>query len=1040
MSYLRTLTPFLLFLFVLSQSVSAQTSTPKQREVDYINKYKYLAIEEMERAGIPASITLAQGILESASGTSRLATNGNNHFGIKCHKGWTGGRMYHDDDAKGECFRTYVNAETSFRDHSDFLTGRSRYSDLFTLWIGDHIGWAHGLKKAGYATNPKYPQLLLKLIDRYNLKIFDNGDTYAIANYSLHTLSGAVVSSSSRSTYNNHSTVKTYPSSSSHHSIGNRPSTAHAQSTHTQAPALGKITYYPPKTQSINQSSNSSTSKVYSQAPVSSSSSYKTYHSPKTTPITSNNSRASTSSRSYAGSSSTESKQISTAKSYMGTSVQKVEPAKTGFSLGRKSTSKSNSKSYNSNNSVASSSRNSVKTSKSYSAPVVNNPKAKPSSSHGYHKAFQSVEYNKIKAVVYETDISMMQVATDQDVSLSKLAGYNDVKQDAVLKSGTKIYLSSKKSKAGKQFRQHKVRAGETMQDISQNYAIKLSELYDKNQMPKGTQPKEGEYINLRDKRRWTPRIRTEGFTPLYIANSSVAQQNIVSRTQSTVPKSSTSTSVGNKFAPSHSATSITHNSVSASPSSKSKTYTSSKSTGNDAEMMATLNSVMNEKPYPTHVAKGNNPTVSKSETRTSSYSKPKTYTQPIVRTEVKSETNAEVKTYPKSNNLNGNYDPNIPVAKTIPYTAPVNTVQEPARKVITHSISPSSSTSASSVVKTYSESPRVISEPVKTYESSNHISYSTESYTNSNTPPTYDAEPAKKISDFHMMDRKESDSESYWSPIKSSEEQLAAKTGQKETVPKSMIYKESAVPITVPVTSAPVTSAILPSVSETVKTESKATAQTSGSQSIVFTPVESQTIVSSPVESQIIESQTVEPTNSLTDSESGTQNLFTRDSDYSSGDIIVSHTTTRTYTSSAPTSSASENVSSEWTGQIYTPKASYVPPTVTEQSTVSAYTPATSTTTYSTYTPVTKSETVIAYTEPERTVVNNEVVSYETAPIVTEAVSSPKVSSSTSHTVVKGDTLYNISRRYGKTVAELKSLNGLSDNVIKLGQSLILN
>ena len=140
----------------------------------YIDDYSGIAKEEMKEYGIPASITLAQGILESGAGRGQLSKKANNHFGIKCHKGWTGKRVYHDDDMEQECFRKYKDPETSFRDHSIFLTGRSRYSDLFELREDDYKAWAEGLRKAGYATDPKYPQKLIGIIERYNLSSYDN--------------------------------------------------------------------------------------------------------------------------------------------------------------------------------------------------------------------------------------------------------------------------------------------------------------------------------------------------------------------------------------------------------------------------------------------------------------------------------------------------------------------------------------------------------------------------------------------------------------------------------------------------------------------------------------------------------------------------------------------------------------------------------------------------------------------------------------------------------------------------------------------------
>ena len=140
---------------------------------DYVKFYSNIAMDEMIQFGIPASITLAQGILESGAGKGRLAVQANNHFGIKCHD-WNGKKIYHDDDEEQECFRKYDNPEYSYRDHSLFLSNRGRYSFLFDLKKDDYKQWAKGLKKAGYATDPKYPQKLIDLIQRYQLYKYDN--------------------------------------------------------------------------------------------------------------------------------------------------------------------------------------------------------------------------------------------------------------------------------------------------------------------------------------------------------------------------------------------------------------------------------------------------------------------------------------------------------------------------------------------------------------------------------------------------------------------------------------------------------------------------------------------------------------------------------------------------------------------------------------------------------------------------------------------------------------------------------------------------
>lgn len=143
-------------------------------KAEYIKTYAPHAVREMHRSGVPASITLAQGMLESGDGNSDLARKANNHFGIKCHGMWEGRKYHMDDDAKNECFRAYNSVLDSYRDHSDFLKTRDRYAFLFELKRDDYKGWAHGLKKAGYATNPKYPELLIKMIEDHDLAKFDH--------------------------------------------------------------------------------------------------------------------------------------------------------------------------------------------------------------------------------------------------------------------------------------------------------------------------------------------------------------------------------------------------------------------------------------------------------------------------------------------------------------------------------------------------------------------------------------------------------------------------------------------------------------------------------------------------------------------------------------------------------------------------------------------------------------------------------------------------------------------------------------------------
>lgn len=160
------------FVMTIAALLCAIAGAAQNPYEDYISRYSTLAVEHQQQYGIPASITLAQGLLESAAGRSRLAAEGNNHFGIKCHKEWTGATMLRDDDAPDECFRAYNTPEESFRDHSLFLR-RTRYKTLFDLEVTDYQGWAHGLRKCGYATDPNYAARLITIIERYSLYSYD---------------------------------------------------------------------------------------------------------------------------------------------------------------------------------------------------------------------------------------------------------------------------------------------------------------------------------------------------------------------------------------------------------------------------------------------------------------------------------------------------------------------------------------------------------------------------------------------------------------------------------------------------------------------------------------------------------------------------------------------------------------------------------------------------------------------------------------------------------------------------------------------------
>ncbi|MBR1556637.1 MAG: glucosaminidase domain-containing protein [Prevotella sp.] len=189
---------FAIIAFLMSVSAFSQIRWNQTYQL-YVDQYKDIAIEQMLRYRIPASITLAQGLLESGAGNSELTRRSNNHFGIKCNNGWNGRRTYHDDDQRNDCFRVYDSAYESFEDHSKFLVSNQRYRSLFQLKVTDYKGWAKGLKSAGYATNPVYAQRLIEIIQLYKLYKYDSAKSYdrfmterakdqSIDGASLHTI------------------------------------------------------------------------------------------------------------------------------------------------------------------------------------------------------------------------------------------------------------------------------------------------------------------------------------------------------------------------------------------------------------------------------------------------------------------------------------------------------------------------------------------------------------------------------------------------------------------------------------------------------------------------------------------------------------------------------------------------------------------------------------------------------------------------------------------------------------------------------------
>lgn len=193
---------FFIILCIIPCSVFSQPADRVYTREEYINRYKDEAIKEMSRTGIPASITMAQAILESGDGNSPLARYANNHFGIKCHN-WTGPTFIQDDDTRNECFRKYNDSYDSYKDHSEFLLTRSRYAFLFELKSTDYVAWAKGLKKAGYATNPKYPELLIRIIEENSLDDLDKEKKVPKKKHNITTPEQQKIVDSESQDYNN---------------------------------------------------------------------------------------------------------------------------------------------------------------------------------------------------------------------------------------------------------------------------------------------------------------------------------------------------------------------------------------------------------------------------------------------------------------------------------------------------------------------------------------------------------------------------------------------------------------------------------------------------------------------------------------------------------------------------------------------------------------------------------------------------------------------------------------------------------------------
>ena len=380
----------ILCLLVLAANLQAtaqpleNSTVPRRTPEMYVELYREAAISDMRISGVPASITLAQGIYESDCGNSLLAIEANNHFGIKCHREWSGPTFHKDDDAPNECFRKYNSALESYADHSDFLRSRERYRSLFDLEVTDYKGWAHGLKRAGYATNPRYAHKLIEIIERFGLNVYDD------------------------------------------------PSVA--------VPALAA------KTQPVDKAAPPA---VREQDPAKESSPVQTRKSAR--PVF----------RSSSKQNPTEVSPVN--ESEVAGNTKSTRPAL----FKRK------------NNTNANGSPKSDK-----SLPVAEPP------------VLTADMVNGVPYVTVREGDTWSRIARDRNIELWQVLEFNDAVKNQPLHPGDVVYTAAKKNKSESEFF-HVVGQGETMRDISQRHAVKLSKLYRMNELEYGEQPAPGTKIYL---------------------------------------------------------------------------------------------------------------------------------------------------------------------------------------------------------------------------------------------------------------------------------------------------------------------------------------------------------------------------------------------------------------------------------------------------------------------------------------------------------------------------------------------------------------
>ena len=487
------------FLFSLIWQHSACAHFANLSATMYINQYKDLAIDEMNRAGIPASIKLGQAILESSYGGSKLATEGNNHFGIKCKSYWLGETILIDDDTLQECFRKYNSVADSYIDHSEFLKSHreGRYSELFQYSCRDYKSWALGLQDLGYATNPNYATMLIDIIERNKLYQYD---CYTISN-------GNFDNEGLRSTSPKQTVPKAGEKIIVQDNIDNNVFVPKATTPITNKPLseysnndkvrTSKLPDSTPKTISFANNYETARNKAKHQDKtkpvpnfVATSSDVKQNNLPNNNPSEPDNKRSQKKGN-------TSDKKAKPIPDFVACPTCEVKPLPTSNPRGD-AAKKNESSKVVAPTSTSPKKENNVIVPQPLPPSIENKAVVKEKSIAVNDLRFENVVINGVKAIVANVDINLAFLAYRNNLEKEKLVEFNEIESDIDIKAGTPIFLGTKKQKSAAGIEVHVVQAGQSLFEIAQEYGMKLKTLCKINNMDPGYLPKEGTILKLR--------------------------------------------------------------------------------------------------------------------------------------------------------------------------------------------------------------------------------------------------------------------------------------------------------------------------------------------------------------------------------------------------------------------------------------------------------------------------------------------------------------------------------------------------------------